>query len=136
MCKNGIILLGKKEKPHRYRYDFFLVWSMRLELTRVYHTPLKRTRLPFRHDHILHTATYKRRFWCEGRDLNPHCLQHEPESCASAIPPPSQVRPIFYYNSFGKSNVFSYFSRFFLSVTKKFFFAGKIVAFTTKKSYN
>ncbi len=31
----------------------FLVWSMRLELTRVNHTPLKRTRLPFRHDHVV-----------------------------------------------------------------------------------
>ena len=59
-------------------YPLNMVWSMRLELTRVNHTPLKRTRLPI--PPRPHAIVY----WCERRDLNPYCLQHEPESCASA----------------------------------------------------
>ena len=42
--------LDKKILQKKYHFlQYFLVRPVRLELTRVHHTPLKRTRLPFRH---------------------------------------------------------------------------------------
>ena len=74
--KRALIQIKIKTEP---KLDSVLVWSMGLEPTRFNHTPLKRTRLPFRHDHKIFVQMVR------GKGLEPSlCYQHEPESCASA----------------------------------------------------